>query len=234
MRSRVTQAVVLACLFGGSTCFRADLASAEDNHETIRKADVREVRSDDKDAVLDDLIEALQSPKFADRSQAMLKLYRLGTPAIKKIEEASSSFDTETSRRAVEILRLHLHGADATRRHQSQQSLHRIAASPNHRMSRSAARILKPTTEMEFKHDGGVRTLSVDVDEQNFRFREDRMGITVDRPDGQGGIKKSVYKDATELANNDQIAHWLYTRFFKKFNGMHIRIDGQDVPDVIR
>ena len=83
---------------------------------------------------------------------------------------------------------------------------------------------------IQLKGGGGRKELSISDNGKTFRFVEDKDGIQVERPDGNGGSKKATYKDAQELKAKDPESHRKYEKFFGRQNGIQIRIGGAEKP----
>tara|TARA_R110002049_G_scaffold2750_2_gene21449 strand:- start:231004 stop:231777 length:774 start_codon:yes stop_codon:yes gene_type:complete len=242
---------LVTCLIGACGVVNTRTLLAEDR--VARSHDVELPRAGSDQDQVRHWIERLQSPRFRDRMEATARLRNLGVSAIDQLEDTCAQFDAEVSQRALEVLKQHVKGDDAMLRHRAVESLQRIADDSNHHRSSAARRFLQPMDEpkkaptrgrmmipvanpafqiqirnaLQIKAGTTRRELSIEENGKKFRFVKDKNGLHVERPDGNGGVKKDSYKDAQELKEKDPEAERKFNQYFGKNEALQIQLGGR-------
>lgn len=194
-------------------------------------------------AQVDLWIEQMESPKAAERRNAARQLERIGAAAIKPLETLALNGGLDASERAFEILKKHLNGDFPELSDKAREALQRIAEGKDLAKSRTAERMLTPQleetqrpefrppaprqqmqqfarrTSVKISSVNGVQDIAVDQDGEKYRFRDSGNGISIERPDGKGGMKKAEYKDEDALKKADKEAFEIYKRYAKQAGG---------------
>jgi hypothetical protein len=192
------------------------------------------------------LIERLDSPRFSERARATLELQRLGPAAIESLEKVVVRGSSEAAGRALGILKRNFLSDNEQLSAPAREALQRIAELENHPSALQAQRILTPPEpkpsaarprqvpmpavpmnqqiQVQIKSVNGQREIKINENGREFRFRDDGDGIAVERPDGQGGVKKDRYKDKGELKEKDPAAHKMYERYAGQGNRIQFQI----------
>ncbi|NND99375.1 MAG: hypothetical protein HKN47_18805, partial [Pirellulaceae bacterium] len=217
-------------------------------------------------------VEQLDSPKFSERMNATRQLERAGAAAIKSLERVVINGRGDAADRALELLKKNFESGSPALSEPSRAALKRIASDENHPLADAAEKVIAPVSEppasanrkavprlmpppripgqikaqakirITMRSVNGKRDISVEQDGRKFRFRDSDNGIRVDRPDGNGGVKTTQYKNADELKKADAEAYGIYQQYGKnhiqlRFNGagglpQGIQVPGIQVPGI--
>lgn len=202
------------------------------------------------EAMVESLIGQLDSPRFSERARAMTDLQRLGHAAIKPLEQVVLGGTAEAAQRALDILKRNFKSDDQGRSSAASEALRRIAQKENHPFAPKAQLILTPPQpkpqpprirapqlpqlnppvrmqiQVQMKSVNGRKEVTIKENGREFKFNEDEGGITVQRPDDKGGVKKTVYKNKDELKKKDPEAFGKYERYAGKGMGINIQMGG--------
>lgn len=106
------------------------------------------------------------------------------------------------------------------REHDRPEPQPRMPRLPNNNMGLNLPQLIPPAfgqgggmnLRISVKTINGVRSIEVVQNNETYRFQDVPGGIEVERPDGKGGMKKTVYKDAAELKTKDAEAFGVYQK----------------------
>jgi hypothetical protein len=200
------------------------------------------------------LIEKLASPRFSDRVAATQSLQRLGVKGIEPLERIVVDGMPDASDRALSILKSHLQSDWQELSDAARESLQRIATDADSAAASAASKILAPEKKsiqspnlrpqiirpqiqlappvrqqnrisVSVKTINGKREISVNENGRRFQFGDDGDGLKVQRPDGNGGMKSTRYKDEDAMMKADKEAFEIYKRYASG-NGVQIRAGG--------
>ncbi|MCO8123050.1 hypothetical protein NHH03_14985 [Stieleria sp. TO1_6] len=192
-------------------------------------------------ALMSDLLEQMQSDRFAQRSEASRRLRQLGTKAHQMLAEIVQSGDSESATRALDLLQQAAQDSNLEIASSARRALVAIAKAGG-LQARRARNALQPPDPMplqplpaiqapvapgppqafapmqrtnlriSIRTSNGVRDVEVVQNDRKFRFRDAGAGIETERPGKQGGIKKQTYKDIDELRREDPEAYQVYQK----------------------
>jgi hypothetical protein len=96
------------------------------------------------------LVEQLDAPDFSTRQAASQKLAEAGQLALPQLERAVAAPVREVSRRALDVLKLHLERGDAELKQSAKESLTRLAGGGNPLVAQRASHVLHPPRDIAF------------------------------------------------------------------------------------
>jgi len=205
---------------------------------------------------IDELIQQLDSPRFAVRNQAASKLKNAGNRAIPALQKTALKGEAEPSNRALKILGQHLEDQEDDNLNKAAKiALENIASDGAESSSSIARRILtddadaksrplnprrmippiaiRPNAmqvQIRVQNNNGKFEIKQKINGKSVRIAETNQGIEVERQDAQGKMNKKTYKTAEELKQKDKEAYQTYQKFKKGAGGIQIRINGNVKP----
>ena len=220
-------------------------------------ADAANEVSSEMQAVLDELIDELGSPRFGIRLQAARKLKAAGEQGIETLRRATQTGTQETATQALQILQQHMENADNDGlKMAAKKALQKISADEKNPNSSAARRILSKNADSQSMQNrqfprlplmvpGNIRgaAMRVQVQNKNGKLRiqvekngqktsitEVENGIQVEKKDAKGKSSKNTYKNVEELKQKDKDAHQIFEQYKKVGGGIQIQLKANARP----